>query len=80
MKNNIKTIILLLCVFAIVAEFRINYVSNRDMIYASRQADKEIVFNNQKIFKLLLINDSVLSSDLNKLKIKYDSLIKLQKK
>ena len=79
-KKYINVTILILCIVIITINILLYGRSNRVMIYDSRKADTEITSNNNKIFKLLLNNDSVLSSDLNKLKIKYDSLIKIQKK
>lgn len=79
-KKYFNIILLIILIFVIVVEFLLYTRTNRAMIYDSRKADVEITSNNNKIFKLLLNNDSILSNDFNKLKIKYDSLIKLQKK
>lgn len=80
MKKNINVILLILCVVVIIINGLLYSTTNRNMIYDSRKADAEITANNNKIFKLLITNDSVLSNENIKLEIKYDSLIKLQKK
>ena len=76
MKKHINVVLLILCIVVIIINGILYSTSNRNMIYDSRPADKEISTNNNKIFQLLLNNDSILSNDFDKMKIKYDSILK----